>query len=320
MSPPNCMKYLINFSYITETNVCYNYIKKLDVKENYMNHYIAFIKIVELGSFTKAAEHLGYTQSGISMLMKSLEEEVRTKLIIRSRSGITLSPDGQQLYSAIKNIVQSKHALDDAVSRLEGLEKAHIRIGVLISVVHHFLANWMTQYKQMYPTVTFELVLGDYSDIENMIKEGTVDFGFVNPEITEGLTLLPCISDEYVVCIPVQHPLALKQTIAIHNLNEEPYILIKDGNINPIQQYIVEEGVQLNIIATVSDDRIAIELIKNNFGISIMPSLIVPANEQQIVVKSLSVPKQRLIHIGYKDFDILPLATRNFIRYIQAQL
>lgn len=285
-----------------------------------MNHYLAFIKVIELGSFTKAAEHLGYTQSGISMLIKSLEEEVRTKLIIRSRTGITLTPDGQQLFSAIKNIVQSKEALDEAIARLEGIERSHIRIGILTSIVQHYLAHWIQQFKAQYPTVTFELILGDYSEIEKMIKEGTVDFGFINPIITTDLQMFPFVSDEYVVCVPVNHPLATVDSISLSELNKEPYILIKDGSINPIQEYLQQEGIALHIVCMVSDDRIAIELIKQGLGISIMPSLIIPSYEKQIVVKSLSVPKERQIYIGFKEFDILPIAVRKFIHFMKEKM
>jgi DNA-binding transcriptional LysR family regulator len=285
-----------------------------------MNHYIAFIKVIELGSFTKAAEHLGYTQSGISMLIKSLEEEVRTKLIIRSRTGISLTSDGEQLVRSIKNIVQTKEALEEAVARLEGMERAHIRIGILASVLHHYIAKAMKDFKEQYPKVTFELILGDYSEIEQMIKEGTVDFGFIHPEVTTDLSMVPFVSDEYVVCIPLKHRLTAYPSIALNDLNNEGYILIKDGSINPIQQYFQEQGISLNIICTVSEDRLAIELIKKGLGVSVMPSLIVPPLENQIIIRPLTVPKERHVYIGFKQFDMLPIAARKFIHFIKEQL
>lgn len=73
-----------------------------------MNKYSIFVKIVELGSFTKAAHSLGYTQSGISQIVKSLENELSTKLLFRSKSGIKLTPDGQRLFPYIEQAGKSQ--------------------------------------------------------------------------------------------------------------------------------------------------------------------------------------------------------------------
>lgn len=282
-----------------------------------MNHYIAFIKIIETGSFTKAAEQLDYTQSGISQLIKNLEVEVRTKLIIRSRTGISLTPDGQQLYAYIKNLVQAKYALEEEIGRMEGLERSVIRIGVLASIVNHYLPNWMHNFKVLYPTVQFELILGDYSEIEKMIKEDQVDLGFINPEITTDLQMSPVVSDEYMVCVPLTHRLANCDCIDLNEINDETYILIKDGSINPIQQYLMGKNVHLQIEYIVSEDRLAIEMIKHGLGISIMPSLIIPKSEKQIAIKPLASPKKRYIYLAYKDLAILPIAARKFIDFIK---
>lgn len=284
-----------------------------------MNHYIAFIKIVETGSFTKAAEQLGYTQSGISQLIKNLETEVRTKLIIRSRSGVSLTPDGKELYSIIRNIVHAKNALDEAVDKLEGIERSVIKIAVVDSIVNHYLPSWIQSFKTIFPTVKFELTLGDYSEIEVMIKNNTVDFGFINPEITSDLDMVPIASDEYMVCLPNAHRFANVEYVDMLDLQNEPYILIKDGSVNPIEEHLLKHGVQPQIEYIVSEDRFAIELIKKGLGISIMPSLIIPASENHIISKPLSIPKKRALHLAYKDFKILPIAARKFIEHINKQ-
>lgn len=76
-----------------------------------MNPYVAFIKIIETGSFTKAAEELGYTQSAISQMIHSLEEELSTTLILRSRKGVTLTSDGEEFLPFIRNIRNSHQEL-----------------------------------------------------------------------------------------------------------------------------------------------------------------------------------------------------------------
>ena len=69
-----------------------------------MNRYEVFMKVIEKGSFTKAAEELGYTQSAVSQMIQTLEEELSTTLISRSRKGITLTPDGEEFFPFITNV------------------------------------------------------------------------------------------------------------------------------------------------------------------------------------------------------------------------
>jgi DNA-binding transcriptional LysR family regulator len=99
-----------------------------------MNPYDAFIKIIETGSFTKAAEELGYTQSAISQMVHSLEKELSTTLILRSRKGITLTPDGEEFLPYIKNIGNSHRELIEKHNEMQGLQSGLIRIGTFSSV------------------------------------------------------------------------------------------------------------------------------------------------------------------------------------------
>src|SRR5690625_2389418 len=82
-----------------------------------MNPYDAFIKIIETGSFTKAAEELGYTQSAMSQMVHSLEKELSTTLILRSRKGVTLTPDGKEFLPYIRNIGNSHLELIESIKR-----------------------------------------------------------------------------------------------------------------------------------------------------------------------------------------------------------
>ena len=284
-----------------------------------MNHYHAFITIIETGSFTKAAEQLGYTQSGISQLMKQLEEEVHTQLVIRSRRGITLTADGEKLYPAILQLVNAKASLNQAVNALEGLEQAVIKIGALDSIVNHYLPTWIQQFKTLYPDVQFHLTFGDYTEIEQMIKQEQIDFGFVNPEMTTELHMEPIVTDEYRVCFPINHHFAKHAIVDVQDLQREPYILIKDGFMNPIEEHLRQHHIALNVQYVVSVDRFAIEFIKKDLGISIMPALVIPQNELSIDSRPLSIPKARELHVAFKDFHTLSAAARAFITFMLKQ-
>ena len=99
-----------------------------------MIRYEAFVKITENGSFTKTAEDLGYTQSAVSQMIKNLEEELDTSLVIRSRKGVTLTPDGEEFLPYIKNVYNAHRELIEKRNEMRGLESGIIRMGTFSSV------------------------------------------------------------------------------------------------------------------------------------------------------------------------------------------
>ncbi len=85
-----------------------------------MHRYKAFLKVVEVGSFTKAAELLGYTQPALSQMMTSLERELSMKLLYRSRYGIRLTPEGERLYPSVESAVRQYDAMRRSAMRSAG--------------------------------------------------------------------------------------------------------------------------------------------------------------------------------------------------------
>jgi DNA-binding transcriptional LysR family regulator len=106
-----------------------------------MNRYLALCKIVEVGSFTQAADLLGYTQSGISQMVQSLEDELSLKLLLRSRTGVKLTPEGEELYPYILKTVSSYRAMIEKTKEIKGLQSGIIRIGTISSVSCHWLPH-----------------------------------------------------------------------------------------------------------------------------------------------------------------------------------
>src|SRR5690625_2968841 len=136
-----------------------------------MNPYDAFIKIIETGSFTKAAEELGYTQSAMSQMVHSLEKELSTTLILRSRKGVTLTPDGKEFLPYIRNIGNSHLELIEKHNEMQGLQSGLIRIGTFSSVSCNWLPGLMKDFKEEYQEVYFELNHGENTNKSNCVKD-----------------------------------------------------------------------------------------------------------------------------------------------------
>lgn len=140
--------------------------------------YMSFVKTVEYGSFTKAAEMLDYSQSRISRMIGDLEREWKVVLLERNKSGVRLTSDGLKLLPYAKSLVTEYEKLQMQVDELNGLQSGLIRIGTFSSVATHWLPNIIKEFQKDYPHIDYELLLGDYIKIEEWILEGRVDCGF----------------------------------------------------------------------------------------------------------------------------------------------
>lgn len=281
-----------------------------------MNSYYAFIKALETGSFTKAAEELGYTQSAISQMVHSLEKELSTTLILRSRKGISLTPDGKEFLPYIKNIYNSQRELAEKHKEMEGLQDGLIRIGTFSSVSCHWLPPLIKEFKQHYPTVRFELRQGNYEKNAEWIKEGTVDFGFINSQSLSQLTVIPLQEDEMLLVLPPTHPFALDEHVPIEALSKEPFILLDEGTTSDPLAIFQESNFEPDIHYRVFDPYSIISMVEQGLGVSILPTLLLMKNPYNIVTKKVSPSFVRTISLSYKDKKILPIASRYFIDFI----
>lgn len=112
-----------------------------------MNRYIALQKIVEFGSFSKAADAMGYSQSAISQMISSLEDEMSIKLVNRFRTGAKLTLEGEELYPLIEKLIYQYYSTQEKVAEIKGLETGTIRIGTLASISAHWLPNLLKSFR-----------------------------------------------------------------------------------------------------------------------------------------------------------------------------
>ncbi|MGG7618106.1 LysR family transcriptional regulator [Bacillus coreaensis] len=281
-----------------------------------MNSYYAFIKAIETGSFTKAAEQLGYTQSAVSQMVLSLEQELSTTLILRSRKGISLTPDGEEFLPYIRKICNSHRELIEKLNEMQGLQSGLIRIGTFSSVTCHWLPGFIKDFKERYPSVQFELHQGNYTEISNWIIEGTVDFGFVNSSTVSNLTVTPLQEDEMIAVFPTNHPLAKYSRISLKELTNEPYILLNEGIINDPLTFFEQNHFNPNIQYEVHDPYAIMSMIEQELGVSILPKLLLNRCPYKIVSRPIYPTVVRTISLAYSDKKVLPIASRLFIDYV----
>lgn len=281
-----------------------------------MNQYYAFIKIIETGSFTKAAEELGYTQSAISQIVRSLERELSTTLILRSRKGITLTPDGEEFLPYIKKVHNSYRELMEKSKEMQGLQGSIIRIGTFSSISSSWLPQLIKNFKEVYPSVKFELQQGEYTSIIQLIKEGSVDFGFVNSDVGTNLCTIPLKRDEMLAVLPYNHKLTNNENVTLKELSDEPFILLDEGQSSIPLKFFEENNLQPNIQYRVYDDYTIMSMVEKGLGIAILPELVLERISYNIIKKEIYPPIVRNIGIAFKDRSALPIASKYFIDFI----
>ncbi|HWL23769.1 MAG TPA: LysR family transcriptional regulator [Ureibacillus sp.] len=278
--------------------------------------YNAFMKVVEHGSFTKAAEALNYTQSGISRMMNDLESEWGVTLFERGHDGITLTSDGFKLLPQIARICNEHEILLQQVEELHGLESGIIRIGTFSSVATHWLPNMIKVFKKDYPNIDFEMLLGDYTEIEKWIMEGRVDFGFLRLPTKSELETIFVEQDRLLVVIPEDHPFASCAKFPLQELPNNPFMLLEKGAKAEISEVFEEHGLIPQVHFTTWDDYAIMSMVENGLGISILPELILQRIPYKVISKELEVPAYRNIGIAMREQKSLSIASKRFLEYL----
>lgn len=280
--------------------------------------YLAFVKTVEYGRFTKAAEMLNYSQSGISRMINDLETDWGITLLERGKAGVRLTSDGIKLLPYAKNVCEEYEKLQMQVDELNGLQSGLIRIGTFSSVATHWLPNIIKLFQSDYPNVEYELLLGDYLEIESWIADGRVDFGFLRLPTKSEFETISLKKDKLLAVIPENHRLTSSDIFPITAFNGEPFIMLEKGGSYEITKLFNEYNVKPDIRFTTWDDYAVMAMVENGLGIAILPELILKRVTYNIITKPIDVPAYRNIGLAYRGKRTLSLAAERFVEYCKS--
>ncbi len=282
-----------------------------------LQKYLSFVKTVEYGSFTKAAEILNYTQSGVSRMIADLEKEWGITLLERSKSGVKPTSDGMKLLPYVQNLCADFDKLKMQADELNGLQSGLIRIGTISSVATHWLPNIIKKFQKNYPNIDYEILLGDYTEIQEWIHTGRVDCGFLRlPTYPEFETIF-LEEDKLMAIIPENHPLKDCDKFPITALCNEPFMLLEKGAKAEISEIFERNNLTPNVKFTTWDDYAVMSMVESGLGIAILPELILKRVPYRILAKELDVPAYRKLGLALRDKKTASLAVKRFIDYLQ---
>ena len=281
------------------------------------SRYAVFCRAAELRSFTLAGMELGYSQSAVSQIVKSLEEELGTKLITRSRGRFELTADGKEYLPYFEAIKNAEDALIRRRLEITGMEDATIRVASFTSVSRELLPELMKNFKETHPGVNFVIKQGEYNSIRGYIEQGEVDFGFISTHFSEGLESSHLYDDELAAVLPKGHPLAKKKTLRMKDLTNDPFILFDEGrDYNTVLEAFREKGLEPKTEYDIYDDYSILGMVRRGFGISIQIKRIVKGFEEGLEVRDIEDAPVRSVSLAWRNLETMPFASREFLDYI----
>ena len=232
-------------------------------------------KIAELGSFSKAANELGYSQSTVTMQIKQLEAELSTQLFDRIGRKTILNNDGKRFLHYANHIIQeSENALANFHDSLE--PSGELRIGILESICTAYLPGILSAYHIQYPKVTTIIKIGTFAELSTMLNTGTIDLIWLfdhKMNIPQWTCAFLYESHISVVCTP-NHPLVKKDVVTLKDISKEPLILTEEtcGYRIDFVNALLQKGYTPNIILAIENTETIKKFVETGLGIAVLPT------------------------------------------------
>lgn len=285
-----------------------------------MIRYTAFCKVVELGSFTKAAEVLGYTQAAVSQMIRSLEEEMGLVLLNRAHGGIRMTPEGEQMYPYIQKTVSAIRTARDKAREIGELDEGEIRIGTISSISQHWMPRLIKKFTEKYPHVKFHLYQSDISIMRDWLRTGYIDLCFIYQEGISGFKNTMLARDSFMAVLPENHPLTRHTSIALDMLTDVPLIAAEEGDISTVMTAFQNLSLTPQIQYRVHDDYTILAMIEQGLGISILPAMVLDHTNYRFHALPTVPTINRSIGIASKEPELLPIAARRFLEFLYDNL
>ena len=211
-----------------------------------------------------------------------------------------------------------ENKLQMQVDELHGLQSGLIRIGTFSSVATHWLPNIIQQFQKDFPNIDFELLLGDYAEIENWIVSGREDCGILRlPTINPELETIFLEADPLMAVIPEHHPLADCKKFPVQELVSAPFLLLSRGANSDATDIFSNCGLNPKVHIMTWDDYAIMSMVEKGLGISVLPQLILQRIPYHILTKELDVPAYRRVGLALRSKKTASLAVKRFLEYLQ---
>jgi DNA-binding transcriptional LysR family regulator len=290
----------------------------------------AFLVIARLASFTRAAERLHITQSGLSAMMRDLEVQLRCRLFDRTTRSVSLTPEGLQLVPVASRIVAELESISDAINQISSRAQRTLTVGVTPIIAACVMPAAITAFNREHPQINVHIRDINRQAIQDGVANGELDAGFgAFFKAQSGIERTPLAAFVLAYVSPLnkmakanRHGTAFGKT-RWSALHDKPLIGLPSDN--PVQELIEE---QLRIIGRGDEDRPVYEnfqtllaMVEAGFGVTVLPSFIAPACQRYRV--QISLLMEPLVSLSFYEITkkgrLRPEALSAFAATVRAE-
>jgi DNA-binding transcriptional LysR family regulator len=258
------------------------------------------LHVIARGSLSGAAEDLGYTPSGVSRMVSSLEAELGFPLLVRSKSGVVPTAECEELRPVMTQLASLGRTFDETAASLRGLSSGSLRVGSAYHQLYGFLARIIADFSRRYPGIRVDLVQAPSSRLAGMLADRTADFCIMSRRagLERWVTLQ---TDEMVAVLPSDHPLAGSDAYPVERFASDAFIEIFPGEESDNSLLLKRCGVHLKPRFSVLDTDAAVALVEAGLGVTILNEIYVRSSSAEVAAVPVSPRTEVEIGIGMPD-------------------
>lgn len=284
----------------------------------------SFAAVVEYKSFSKAADKLNIAQPTISTHVRTLEEELGSRLILRTTKSIEITPQGWDAYRYAVKILDLRDCIVESCS---AGARSIIRLGASTIPAAYILPNILPRYAEIAPDTYFVINQTDSKSVIEGVFDGQFDVGLSGmPVEREGLSCVPFCKNRMVIIAPVtEHFLQLQRSpdITKQLLLTEPIVLREQGSKKSASRYLDAIGIreeELNVVARVNDQEAVKNMVVKGMGISLISEIAARDFVRERRLLKFELPNyqtQQNLYLVYRNrFGSQP-KVQNFVEFLQ---
>ena len=193
-----------------------------------MSKYEIILDVCKTGSISKTAAKFNYTQSAVSQLIKSFEKELGLSLFKRTKHGVSLLPNTEEIVHSLETICYEEKKIQQTAADLLSLDSGYIRIGSIQSISYHWLPDILRKFSEVYPKITFDLYVEGFRPLIANLKNNKLDCIFVSRYSVPDYPFIPLGKDELMLVTPKEHPLSEQVAVSLSDVDKQDFILTCD--------------------------------------------------------------------------------------------
>ncbi|CAN5653350.1 LysR family transcriptional regulator [soil metagenome] len=297
-------------------------------KEMHIETLKVFCDLVEMQSFSFAAERNFVTQSAVSQQIRTLEDKFKRRLLerVRGRREVRLTPAGEVFYRECRNVLASYAQLNESMSGLVGKISGTVKVATVYSVGLHELPPKVREFMTKFPSAKIDLEYSRTTRVVRDVLNGTVELGVVAfPEQKRGLTIVPMASDRLVLICPPEHEFAERTKIKVTELQGRDFVLFeRDVPTRKATDKILKSyGVDVRKVAEFDNIETIKRSVEVGFGLAIVPhpSVMDEERNNQLAVAELAEKDWiRPVGVVYRTDRTLSVAAKKFVKLLESNL